>query len=1307
MKTLNDKEFYKKYNTRVMTKMSTPLISKAENIILPKGTAIHYIPEGSTELGVDLSHCMMRNIGDRVLSYHVVDLKVVQGTVKPVRENTDKLIRQYRKRYRMMQNVKDVDASNHRIATPMVVDYSLLPRLSRYSVSNLNALYEWSNLRATMWDTLSLLGDERTHFIRLKLPKYLPSKNDLNKYVEKFTVTGLTSFKEPSTFDILEIWSILHPDVTSVVDTFSPELLNKINIVFIESGQVIIIRLLDLIGWAKEDSVKTMSTFYKMLDNLMSSRVVDTKEVIRKDNSDIDAGLVDVIEHEIISRGQLGNLSGAEQKSFRKASEGYKTIPNPHGDGTIEDLLTVTERDLSVNHQPVLNDSPTILDKSMLESSIKDFDNKYVRELLNKDIAAMIMSLQKAGVVVKSIKTVPHSNVVGKSVEYRVQVQPVGGKVSTIKFTLPLVDPDGIYINNGVKSRMSKQRGELPIAKTKPNMVGLTSYYGKIFITRNENVSVNFSRWIRKQIENRYAEKDSNITTVIFGLNNYLDLSLPREFTATGESISRLELGKTVFNFNYKGREKFFKPEELKIVEKHGLTICGKTNGLLMGMDSAGVVYQIEQGATTAMGTIPMIIGGIGHGPIEYSEITVYSKHIPMIIALCYQMGLENCFDYLGLHYDEIPPNARHPQGDNPNYYKLKFKDTAYMIDCTDPEIKLLIGGFNAIRKITTTYKSTDFNRKQVYVPVLSSMGITNQHLRELSLIFDMFVDPITLSILKERKEPETFRGLIMHANKLLINDEVSQHQPARFKGYERFAGMLYIELIRGVRGYRGRQNMPDAKIDINPRAVHLDILRDETTELVEDSTPIKEIRERETVTFAGAGGRSARSMVKDARGYSEHDMGVISGSSPDSQKVGIRTYTTPDPNFTNLRGITSMHDSAVDGPAKMVSTTTLLSPASNMDDAKRENFIGIQHDSAVPSDGNSVQPYRTGYEQVIGNRCGSLYSRPAHENGKVTSMSDQTMEVTYKSGIKETIDLGAKYGVVAGTVTGHTLVTPMRKGQTFKMNDILAYNPDYFEPTLLNPGNVSFKTGVVTTVAFLENSDTIEDGCTLSTAVAKQLRSKSFYVRNIIIDFDQVIHNLVKVGDELDTEAILCTLEDSVTAELSAKGGDSVGALSRITANNPKSKHDGIVNKVEVLYFGATEDMSESLKKIVSADNRRRKNDSIRLKDDNAHTGEIDANLQVEGSKIVKGKAVIKVYIDGAISVGTGDKLVLGNQLKSTSSRVVTEPIVTKSGTEVNVLFGYQSVADRVIGSAEKTGAMNALLTELSKQTAKLYKGN
>jgi hypothetical protein len=483
---------------------------------------------------------------------------------------------------------------------------------------------------------------------------------------------------------------------------------------------------------------------------------------------------------------------------------------------------------------------------------------------------------------------------------------------------------------------MVRLMGTLPIAKVKPYTVALTSYYGKSFIVRNQNAATNYGRWLKNKIVKASVDNEDNtIIDVVHGINKFDGIRLPRAYTAVAEELNAFSTPKYQFFWNYKKLNSFFTEEQIANCKKNKLIPCAKstmTDSVILGMDKTGAVFEVKGTEVNLISSLPTLLNPEwGEGPMEYAEIGIFNRRIPIILALIYKKGLEKTFADLNISYSRIPPTARYAA--TQNTYRLKFKDESLVIDVRDPKTRLLIAGFNAVRKNISDYNSHELNKRSSFSYLLSGSGITQQHLRELLLMYDMFIDPITKELLIGMNEPTTFEGLLLRANEMLIDDWVPEFEQHRFKGYERFAGMAYAQIVQSLRAYRSRGNVTDAEVTMNPSAVWLDIMQDQSVTLIEDSNPIHNLKEQEAVTFSGAGGRSSLTMVKETRGFQKGDLGVISEATPDSGKVGIRTYMSANPNLTSLRGLTREFNDKTDGASSLISTSALLAPAANHDD--------------------------------------------------------------------------------------------------------------------------------------------------------------------------------------------------------------------------------------------------------------------------------------------------------------------------------------------------------------------------------------
>ncbi len=211
---------------------------------------------------------------------------------------------------------------------------------------------------------------------------------------------------------------------------------------------------------------------------------------------------------------------------------------------------------------------------------------------------------------------------------------------------------------------------------------------------------------------------------------------------------------------------------------------------------------------------------------------------------------------------------------------------------------------------------------------------------------------------------------------------------------------------------------------------------------------------------------------------------------------------------------------------------------------------------------------------------------------------------------------------------------------------------------------------------------------------------------RTIILRFNQAVRNLAKPGTSVDADSILCTIEDPITADNDLFDEESLKTLRVISSQTPRAKIDGIVERVEVFYNGDIEDMSESLAAITRASDRQLARTAKATGGATAANGKVDESLRIAGKSLEFDQVALIVYVTTEVSAGVGDKGVFGNQLKTIFGRVMTGTNKTESGVDLDAIFGYQSISDRIVNSPEIMGTTNVLLELMSKNAAKIWRG-
>lgn len=636
-----------------------------------------------------------------------------------------------------------------------------------------------------------------------------------------------------------------------------------------------------------------------------------------------------------------GLLSAGEYRRFMNMSSAYKTLPNPYNPSeTLEQGMKIDPKSLVIKDETTdvtvkMPDKATVIDKSMLNDTLKAFDTRYVAEIMSKDVLNMVTNLQQAGIAVTGYTIEDVEDAISSFETHTINLTPVQGKPSTIRFMIPKVKADGTMTIGGVKTRMRKGRRDIPIRKVAPNRVALTSYYAKVFVSRSEKQVNNYPDWLTNQIAAMgMAVDDDRVTNLmlanVFNSNNVT----PRVYSIMASRFRSFRTEQHEFFFDYAAREARYGAEAVRASERDGMVVCGAGPTSLLVIDRAGFIYSINGEDLGQLGTFESLLGLGEKYPLEMIELKVFSKLIPIGVVLAYKLGFQQLLQTVRASFRVVPVGERLHL--NNNEFPIRFENETYVISRDNHTAAMVMAGFVGFEGFTRNYSSHLFDQSDIYLNLLESSNIGLRYLREVDLMTDLFVDPITREILEEMREPTAFMGLLFRACDLLQTDwspDETDMAYMRIAGYERIPGMVYSELVKSVRTHKSRGGLPNAKIDLHPYVVWQAVTQDSSVKLVEDSNPINNVKEKEEVTYGGEGGRSDRSMVGRTRVFHPNDVGVISEATKDSAQVGVTTYLTADPNLKNLRGLTSRYVEGRDGPTSALSSSAMAVPAADRED--------------------------------------------------------------------------------------------------------------------------------------------------------------------------------------------------------------------------------------------------------------------------------------------------------------------------------------------------------------------------------------
>lgn len=344
-----------------------------------------------------------------------------------------------------------------------------------------------------------------------------------------------------------------------------------------------------------------------------------------------------------------------------------------------------------------------------------------------------------------------------------------------------------------------------------------------------------------------------------------------------------------------------------------------------------------------------------------------------------------------------------------------------------------------------------------------------------------------------------------------------------------------------------------------------------------------------------------------------------------------------------------------------------------------------------------------TGAERTIAFRTDDIWSRNAKQAGRVTEVTPETMTVEYRDGTTESFTIGRYFGTWSGTTIPHQISTDLKVGDVFDKDDILSYNAHYFEPDSLNPKHVIFKRGIRGNMLFWEATDTLEDADSISLAFSKRLGTGMTEKRRVKVPADHDIELLFKEGDHVDPETILCTLRPPMSGLSSRYNEDALDALETLNTLTPKSKYEGVIERIEVMYTGELEDMSESLQELVTKYDSKLYRVNKKLQNP-VKSAKIDPSYSIDNVDVGENQVVVTYFITEHVGAGIGDKLVFGNQMKSIISNVVEQPYIAEDGTVVDITFSRQSIANRIVNSMDLQGTSNTVLQLIEKEMIEAY---
>lgn len=1027
----------------------------------------------------------------------------------------------------------------------------------------------------------------------------------------------------------------------------------------------------------------------------------------------------DTIKKRCDELGQQGYITAAEYKRYLDMSAKFNTIVSPDGRTLLKDYIKIDPKKLENKNTKLPEVVAKTIDTSMTESTLKKHDEIYIKDVLQKDIMGTVVNMQRAGIIINDYQVTKEENILGGYDIHSIKLTPIGGTSSTIKFKIPVIDPEtGIFKISGTNYKLRRQKGDCVIRKVDKNNVAITTSIGKLFISRSEKKVNDYGDWIQNKIMAIGLDNvDNRITNIRPSRVFDHTKDYPYIVDIISNRFNNLTINGYDCNFDVTKISSSYAPDVLKFhtyetshdaLNKFFLIGINKNNQVLL-VDENNLFYTCSKETKNPKDYI--LLGSIeemlkvedANPPIEFSTIKMLGKSIPVGIMLSYLMGLFPLIKKLSSKEPKLVPIGTKLNYDPITEYVLRFNDESIILQKDDKLCTLILSGFRDFKNEIKDFNIDEFNKQSVYFNILSKTGIASRLIKKFNFLSEMFIDPVSLQWLIDNDKPKTIEGLLLEASRLLLNNKHEREFDGNYsviRSHERFAHAVAVELNRAIESSAINDGKIKRKVELNPYAVWSRITSDSAVAIANELNPIKELKESESITYNGHGGRTSQTMVGMARSFDKNDLGVISESTSESGDVGINIYSSFNPQYKSVRGDTlNMKDRKLE-VSSVLSTSAALSPFTTRDDMKRVNFVAVQNEHTVGCPEYEQSYVGTGAEYSIAGRTTSLFATVASQDCKVTKKDDISITVENKDGTNSIYQLGRRFGSSAGITIAHEIKSDVKVGDKLKSGDTICYNPNFFTKDQLYPSQIVWKSSLMVNVALIEGEGVIEDASIISIELANKLKTTITKPKIITISSKQPIKDLVKIGTHVEVDTILCLLGDEVSGSSGVFDNASLDTLRSVTAQTPQAKTKGVVERIEVYYHGEKEDMCDSVRKLVNQYNQVLSAEANSL-GKKYYTGQVDDSFRINGEGLMLDNIAIKIFITQDVPVGIGDKGVFSSQLKTVFSGIMTKETKTESGRIIDAYFSKKSVDNRIVNSAELLGTTSTLLEYFGKQLA------
>ena len=961
-----------------------------------------------------------------------------------------------------------------------------------------------------------------------------------------------------------------------------------------------------------------------------------------------------------------------------------------------------------------------------------DFNKSYD---IDEDIIAIFKSLRTKSrpLCVASMEMTDESTNEDYIYTLRIQLEDINGTRSNVALDIPKFINHRFMKLRGNTKTISGQILLLPIIKTEEDTAQIVTSYHKIFISRvNPSGGTKSTKGVSKltkAIKNLSTTNESKINVYIgdntFSLSRY---DMPIEYKDLGTMYSKIVAADgSYISFDYDALKKL--PADNKFNEN---------TDILIGYDAKTkkAIYSNKENVAYTMGNFlaskdkkfaELYEMAKPSNKLSYTQASIMNTKIPVIVLMSFSEGLQKSMDKANIKYrfSDTRPKVTDTES------IIKFSDGYLVFNDAKPEDSLLMAGLS--KTDLSKYSIKDINSKNMWLEILDEFG-GRIKADGLDNFYDCEFDPMTIDICKKHNLPYDYVTALGYASSLLASTNYNKHADIsgnRLRSNEILAGYLYQAVANAYGQYanKSKRTGRGVKFTMKQSALIDAVMKDPGISDLSVSSPLLEAEAANTYSYKGLSGMNAdRAFTLDKRLYDESMLGVLSLATGFAGNVGISRQSTINSSIGDGRGSIN-----VDKDTKRLNTLNSLSVyeamapyASTHDDPVRTAMGYIQttkHIMRVKSSSPNLITY--GMDEALPYFTSNIFSyKFKGVKGKVVDITNDFIifEEIDKDGNKSKHSVNLRESVEKNSDGGFYVTVKLKpmvkKGQVLKYNDILAYDPTSYSPAIGTQGtsqNIAFNIGTMAKVAIMCTDEAYEDSSIINERISDALTSFYCVEKTCSLDAGSNVFSVAETGKPIEEGAPLIIFQNAFTDDeantlMKNISDDELELATDFGRIQVHSKITGMLQDIKIFRTCEIEDLSPSLKKIVSAYENNIKREKKYLKANGLSDIEINEllpsteKLSPEGKfKGVENGVMFCFYIKCEDKMGVGDKLTYNTAIKGVIKDIMPkgkEPYTDFRPDEpIDALLTSASVNARMTASIITAGSLNKVLIELSRQ--------